>query len=348
MKILMSIDEVKQIIASSNFNPDLKNRLVLLLPRLGKYTLVGLGKEVSRGDTLIIADYIVFLWENFANLLEELKNSRNNSAENLLKLLAENKSKNNGEDEIYALSLVLDIRLLVYSKQVKLTASQYEKLLNYEIWLFPELPQEEVLFLLNTHILYLSQKFNLTLGVQAVVYKNDWDYKKNFPQVFISALIANREMIGNNPIFEFEDKTKLQTVGNWLNDYIQESVSGSEHKTGSIERIIYMQRNGNAQRLAENEKKSLSEIFRLYDWLRNGESSEEEKGAIPALQPVLKNPVRKEDLVPVDMQKILQGKQQDREGTRPVALTNEAPKSVVDIDQKLEELSKKVKKRLEK
>lgn len=254
----MAIEEVKQIIANSKFNPDLKNRLVLLLSRLGKYTVSGLGKEVSRGDSLIIADYLVSLWENLANLLDGLKNSNGNSVENLLKLLVNSKAKSNGEDELYVLNLALDVRALAYSRRV-LTSEQYQQLLDYEIWLFWQLPKDEVLSLLQNHILYLAQKLNLSLDTQAAVYTNDWDYAVGFPQIFSTALLQNKEILGKVP---------TMTVGFWIQKCVNFSTN-SRHQMTTFEVANFLFKEPLVQKLTQPEKKILSEILNLYAWFLN-------------------------------------------------------------------------------
>src|SRR5258708_4278563 len=108
----MTIEEVKQIIADSKFDPGLKQRLALLLPSLGKFTLSGLGKEVSRGDSLVIGEYLVTLWQNFGNLLDALKQKNEDGVVNLSKFLDENLHKSNTDDKLYMLSFVMDARAM--------------------------------------------------------------------------------------------------------------------------------------------------------------------------------------------------------------------------------------------
>ena len=249
----MTTEDVKQIITNSRFNPSLKQRLVLLLPRLGKYTLTGLGKEVSRGDSLIIADYLVSLWENFANLLDELKNKDGNAVDNFDKFLTENFSVFNGEDEFYVLNFVLDARSLAYNGQAKLTQMQYTRLLDFEIELFWYLPKEELLFLFRNSILYLSQKIKLLEYTQAAVYKNDLDYKKDFSRIFSEVLLQN------------EEKFDLKTVGEWVKSYLKFSAS-AVFRTDVVQVAAFLTKDADVQKLNNANKNILSEILKLYVW----------------------------------------------------------------------------------
>ncbi len=259
----MTIEEVKQIIANSKFDTDLKNRLALLLPRLGKYSLSGLGKEVSRGDALIIADYLVSLWERFASILDGIKKTNEDSFKNLSKLLTESLAKSNGEDEFYTLNLVLDIRSLA---RAKLTAELNKQLLDYEVWLFWQLPKNEVLFLLQNHILYLSQNLNLLKDAQAAVYTNDWDYTKGFPQIFSDALLQNKEMLGQN---------SKRTVADWIKECINYSTGNKTHMT-TFQVAGFLAKDASVQKLTRAEKTSLSEMLKLYVWFLDPQIDEDE------------------------------------------------------------------------
>ncbi len=207
----MSLGEVKQIINNSKFNSNLKQRLVLILPSLGKYTLDGLGKEVSRGDSLLIADYLVGLWENFAVLFSKLKNKEEGAGQILEKFLEKNLSEFNGDDEVYILYFVLDLRILANGNQLRVTTEQFQQLLDYEIRLFWKLSKDEILYLLKNHILFLLQKLDLVLDVQVAVYKNEWDFYKDFSKNFSNVLLQNQELLSGK---------EKKSIGEWIRDYI--------------------------------------------------------------------------------------------------------------------------------
>ena len=171
----MTIEEVKQVIENSKFEPELKQRLILTLPSLGKYTLVGLGSEVSRGDSLIIADYLVSLWENFARYLEGLKNNNAGYLINLPVFLKKNLNRFNGEDELYCLNFVLDIRPLAGGVGGGELTSDYFNLLEFEIRMIWKLPKEEVLFILENELLFLEKQTNPLQIVKVATWENEWD-----------------------------------------------------------------------------------------------------------------------------------------------------------------------------
>jgi len=94
------------------------------------------------------------------------------------------------------------------------------------------------------------------------------------------AMGACEEIIGGSALLKDANKKTPQTLGNWLTDYIQFSLSGAEHVTGSLERIQYFKSNPNAKVLSEEDKKLLLEIFRIYDWLRYGSKEDKEPSGI--------------------------------------------------------------------
>ncbi|MBI3232417.1 MAG: hypothetical protein HYZ51_05090 [Candidatus Doudnabacteria bacterium] len=262
----MTIEEVKQIITNSRFEAGLKQRLFLALSRLGKYTLSGLGKEVSRGDSLVIADYLVSLWESFANLLEGLKNKDTNAVKSLAKFLVGNLSKFNGEDELYFLYFVLDLRALAYKDPLNLTTEQYRQLLDFEIKLFWDLPKEEIIFLLQNHLLFLESRVNLLMHMQVVTWGNDWDYMDNFSKFFSDLLYQNKEILGvNTP----------KTVGAWVKEFFNFS-SPTFSQTTVVGVAEFLVKDPAVQKLTNVERKTLSEILKLFSWILDPEMNEEE------------------------------------------------------------------------
>jgi hypothetical protein len=109
---------------------------------------------------------------------------------------------------------------------------------------------------------------------------DDFLMEGHIAEALANSMIACEEKIGNLAISKNESKAVPQTVGNWLNDYLQYGLGSAEHKTGSIERIGYFRFNKNTQALSEEDKQVLLEIFRLYDWLRYGEHSGEKESTI--------------------------------------------------------------------
>lgn len=259
----MTIEEVKQIIANSKFDPGLKQRLVLILPRLGKYTLNGLGKELSREDSVIIADYLVSLWESFVNLLEGIRNKEADSANNLSNFLDDNLPKFNDDDQSYLLNFVLDIRSLVRRGSDNSVTGQYGQLLDFEIKLFWQLPEDEILFLFRNHLLYLLRKINLLLDTQAAAYEHDWDYRNDFSKIFTDPLLKNIEVLG------------AKQIGVWIRDYINFSAPSSFRKD-VVQVAEFITKDPSVQKLTNGEKSDLSEILKLYVWLLEPKINEHE------------------------------------------------------------------------
>lgn len=253
----MTLEELKQIITNCKFDSALKQRLDLILPNLGKYTLSGLGKEVSRGDSVLIAESIVLRWENFAKLLSNIKSRGQNSSQNLTDFLNENLNIINGETEFYILNFVFDLRVMASSGQARLTEEQEKQIIDYEILLFWHLPKEEVLFLFRNKIMYLLNKIDLLKDTEVVVYENDWDFDENFNTVLLDALYQNKEILGVNG---------KKTVGMWIKDFYN-FASGSRTSPTAFGIAEFMAKDPVVQKLAKSERENLSEILRLFVWL---------------------------------------------------------------------------------
>ena len=259
----MTIEEVKQVIENSKFEPELKQRLILTLPSLGKYTLVGLGSEVSRGDSLIIADYLVSLWENFARYLEGLKNNNAGYLINLPVFLKKNLNRFNGEDELYFLNFVLDIRPLAGGVGGGVLTSDYFNLLEFEIRMFWKLPKEEVLFILENELLFLEKQTNPLQIVKVATWENEWDLEKDFSKTFSDSLFQNKEALGG------------RVVGDWVQQYFNFS-SPSSFRNNVMQVAEYLIKDPKVKKLSENEKRILSEILKLYVWFFKSEMNREE------------------------------------------------------------------------
>lgn len=262
----MTIENVKQIIKDSQLNADLKKRLLVLLPRLRKYTLAGLGREISRGDVLIIAEYLAGLWENFANFIESFEHKNQSAIQGFKNFFNSHLNRFNGEDEFYFLNFVLDMRLMTVSNQARITYQQYQQLLDFETKMFWYLPKEEILFLLQNNLLFLLKKINPLEDIQYVIYRNDWDFPENANKIFLDALLANKEEIGSK---------YPKTVGNWLKDYLNFSIpAGSQANTFGV--TSFMLKDASVQKLTDDEKNLLAQIIKLYAWFLKPEISEEQ------------------------------------------------------------------------
>lgn len=259
----MTTDELKQIITDSKFDSGLKQKLVLLLPRLGKQTLSGLGKEVSRGDSCVSANYIVSMWENFANLLDGLKSKNKNGLDNLSKFFDKTLNKFNGDAQLYVLNLVVDVRILASGAKIGISSKLYQDILNFEISLFWYLPKEEVMFFLENELLFLESRVNLLEHLKVAVLENSWDWEKDFDKILANLLLKNKEKLGD------------LTVGDWLQEYFNFS-SPSTFRTDVVQVAEFLVKNQLVKKLSVDEKQSLSEILKLYVWLQKPELNSKE------------------------------------------------------------------------
>jgi len=263
----MTLDQVKRIVADSQFPPDFKRRLGLILPNLDKYILTGLGREVSRGDSLPIAASLVEKWENFARILDGLRKSDSRAVQDFFKLLREiGDPVINEEEKLFFLSLVLDARSLAGASKLDILPQEYENILDYEISLFWHLPKEEIMFLLQNRLLFLESKINLLNHMQVVTWEHDWDYASNFSKAFSDLLYQNKEMFGAGAPKE---------VGVWIKEFFNFSSPTFSQATvvGVAEFLV---KDPFVQKLTGAERKTLSEILKLFIWFLEPQINETE------------------------------------------------------------------------
>jgi len=263
---MLSLEKVKQIITDCQFPPDLKQRLGLILPRLDKYTLAGLGREVSRGDSLPVAAALTELWENFARILDGLKKADPNAIRDFFKLFAETENNQDEDQKLYFLNLALDVRALAGNSRLNFSSGQYQDILEYEISLFWNLPKEEVMFFLQNQLLLLESRVNLLEHIKVIIWQNDWDYSRDFSRTFSDLLFKNNEKLG---------AAGPKSVGTWVKEYFDFS-STAAFRTDVMEVAEFLVKDPSVQKLADPEKRTLSEILKLYVWLLEPNMNEDE------------------------------------------------------------------------
>ncbi len=260
--MFLSIQQVTEIIKRSKFKNDFKERLFLILPKLEKYTLTGLGLEVDKKDSQLISGKLVKTWEEYAKIIKEFVNN-NETGKSFLELLSEANETFNEERKIFFLYLAMDIKNLVVTNKVNIEAEIYNQILEYEITLFWNLPKEEVLFLLKFKILLLESKFQLVENIKVVIWFNSWHYEKDFSKIFTSCITQNFEVLGGIKI------------SNWIEKYFNFSTS-STFRNDVIQVAEFLVKDPSVNILKDNERKTLSEILKLYIWLLKPEINEEE------------------------------------------------------------------------
>lgn len=262
----MDLKKIKQEINSSNFALEYKQELISLLPELDKNTQIGLVRQVTRADNIVVAKEIVGWWKNFAKILTGLKATGPKTYDEFYGLLKQMQESLNDDVRLYFLYLVLDVRNLFYSGKIKIPQTEYVNLLKYELDMFWNLPKDEVFYLLNKNLLFLLAKIDLVKNIEVVVFDNDWDIEANFEKTFSESLLQNKEMLG---------AAVAKSVGQWIQDFINSSpVALSERTIVNIGNFLV--KNSSVSKLSPNEKAFLSEILKLYLWFINGEIDERE------------------------------------------------------------------------
>ncbi len=354
--VLIEQNKVKDIIDSSSYPLDLKDKLVSILPHLEKHTLTGFGKELDMTDSSLVAKLLADKWEEFGVILEGVKRSEQNSFSSFMAKLEQTRKSLKEEDKIHFLYLVLDIRPLMSSGRQSLPSEQLNKILEYEVNLLWYLPKPEVIYLLQNHLLFLESKVDLLRHVQAAVWENDWDYSKDFEKTFSDCIIRNKEILGSK---------EPHSVFDWVKSYFESGLQKT-NQINTMQVAEYLFKNRQVQKLNEREKRTLSQILKLLAWfedpkldelevikykeeLRNGEAEQLEEDIISLMSREPEEKKRqnldfnsKKQYIEVE---VAPGLNWGNASPQPVKrLPPVPPRPSVDIEKKLAELKSKAQK----
>ncbi len=262
--VLIELNKVKNIINSSSYPLDLKDKLISILPHLEKHTLTGFGKELDTTDSSLVAKLLATKWEEFGVILEGVKRLEQDYFNSFMAKLEQARKSLKEEDKIHFLYLVLDVRPLISSGQQSPPIDQLNKILDYEINLFWHLPKSEVIYLLQNHLLFLESEVDLLRHVQAAVWENDWDYTKDFEKTFSDCILHNKEILGSK---------EPHSVSDWIKFYFESGLQKT-NQINTMQVAEYLFKNRQVQRLSEREKRTLSQVLKLLAWLKDPQLDE--------------------------------------------------------------------------
>jgi hypothetical protein len=263
----MTIEEAKKLINNSKFTKSNKTRLVLLINNLGFYALDGLAVEISKHSNLLIQDYIVELWQRFEKIYLGFKAGNKTVYNDFFELLNEFKNFCSWDEEVvFLLYLIMDFKSLITSKKISLSKDQQQKILEYELKIFWRLPKIEILDLMQNNLLFFNKNNNLFNLLQIAFLENDLDYKNDFINKLSESLIKNKEVLSN---------TVKTSIGNWINNFINFTNGGSVHfDVYGIAEFLF--KSEEVKKLSSDEKNNLSEILKIFVWLKNPQIDEDQ------------------------------------------------------------------------
>ena len=337
--MILNLAQVKTIINKSGFASELKDRLFLILPNLGRNTLTRLGLEIERHDSNLISRTLVNVWENYSKILQELLGKNTLAENNFLTALQNMEVSLNEERKLYFLSLVLDVRVLADSKKLTNVEVFYKDILEYEISMFWFLDKDEVVYILQKHLLLLESRVNLLNHIQVAVWEYGWHFEKDFSNFFSDLLAKNFDFLGAG--------VKL-SVGDWVKKYFDSS-SSNVFRTDTVQIAEFLTKNPLVQKLSEGEKQTLSEILKLYVWFLKPSFNEEQilqyKEEVRAHQ--IKELEKQFPEMSTENNSIATDDEDEDDKLSSVSVSDASPKFVKSIpidgiDQKLEDLKKRL------
>lgn len=312
------IDQLKNSLKASKWSKESQQRILAVLPRLGKNNIEFLQNKVEGFETRLEAKYIAAVLEEEVSMLEKLIGS---DTKDFIKLLRGGYDRPSYDFGNYVLPFVLDIAWALRQHKIPQSSDLAEAVIEFEIAFFSQLPFEEVILLVQEDVVSLAKKSSMLLLLKQYYWKKFRGYKKSFSADMLAALEGNEERLGSENL-SMEDKKYPPTVHNWIQDYIQ-SLPRSISARSTFDEIQYIRTSKNVELLSEEEKAILLEIVKLHNWFINPAVNEKEIRRYEAEQEMSRD---KEFQVPEPS----------------LVYTPEVTKKpVVDIDQKLQELKKK-------
>lgn len=237
---------------ASDWPQPIKDEAEKVIPQLGKWALSFVSQQINHTGGIFNAQDIwnvISLEPTWNTAIQEFNDEAiNTSINNIFKLQKEHCDR-------ALLAIILDIRNNQTLNNL-LTDSVSELFDNLEVRYFHKLPVIEVTSLLNQRIHHLFEFGDLQMEVKRYCYyRGDLQVDSQEIQSFKRALENNNQSIG----------VKNFTVKEWINDFLQTAAASSNRSVFNV--AAYLTNSQKAKKLNNDEKDSLGEILKLYNWL---------------------------------------------------------------------------------
>lgn len=256
--------ELEKKIEGSSWDASIKHQILDLLPKLPPKVLDFLDRRLSKNDFELIKQEIYISIFDGAEAVEDLKQGK---IENFVRFLQDASINPDYNFGVYLIPLVIEIRQQIQSGRLVEDARIRSAINSFELEVFDHLPEEEVKNLVNEDLLYFLPNLNMVEEIKKYYVVSNATADVDWNKDYLRNLQTNEEILGKSKI-SVDRKLVEPTVQNWITDYII-SVPSEVSRRGAFDEIQYIKMSPNVKTLSPNEQTALLEILKLYNWLLN-------------------------------------------------------------------------------
>lgn len=262
--------EVQQELAQSTWPAAVKQRLGLVLPQLGQFTLSFVSSQLAATGSELKADIIAELVELEPKWYESLNTA---GGEGIAEQMADLIDADSELKAAAVLAIITDIRTNpALSNKLSPDLSSVMSLI--EIIHFSELDEKSALALISDRLHDLIQFCDLYMEIKRYCYYRSVDeIDYGLLTKIEQAIMASQLIIGNEPVVIGKESFS-PTVQNWLKDYIDQASDTKAQNTFTI--AGYMSSSDPAKKLNNLEQSAVTSVIKLYTWLHQPRLNEAE------------------------------------------------------------------------
>jgi hypothetical protein len=172
------------------------------------------------------------------------------------------------------LPIILDIKSLENKNQIQINPELWNAMNGIEALVFEELPQEEVISILKSNLLFFLGKVDMVFQLKRRYVLDDGDFVENWGVPFLQALKNNEEVLGSGNIM-VDNRGMPPFVKNWIQDFISFLPTPIAQRS-ALEEAQYFSKSPNLKVLTSEDKRVLQELLQLHDWLLHPSGTFEE------------------------------------------------------------------------
>jgi hypothetical protein len=266
----ISVEKLKEKIASAAFTEDIKQKMADSIKYLGPNSLKFLNSHFSKSGIITSDVPVLEIIFTTQALMKSFQEGSSSEVEEFLKESPQNPDYEFGQ---YIIPFARDLRQYLHSHEGGLDL--WDALNNFEVQVFRWLPEGELEEIVRNNLLYFVRHLpSLVMEFKRVYWLIELSDDGSWSQAMRAALEDNAEMMGKTGITR-DGKNYQPTVANWLKDYLAYLPKAITNRV-AFDQIQYIERAPNVQRLTQSERKALLEIIKLQAWLMNLQVTEDE------------------------------------------------------------------------
>lgn len=258
---MANFKEVEEKLAGTLWSEASKDSLLLVIPRLGRWALSFLNQQINSIGSEYLSDQIAEIISQEPQWYVDIQKN------NIDHIIQKVKAVVAGGDVIEQkalLAVILDIRYnpTVADLVVPQLAGQFD---NIVIRHLKDVPYKEVAALLGHRINNLVGVPEATMEIKRYCYYRDCLYSDE-PEIiaFKEALENNHQLIGSEP----------KAVKDWIDDFLRSASTSTDRSAYNV--AYYITNSPLTKNLSEIERRALSEILKLYNWVLQPYATEKE------------------------------------------------------------------------